>query len=178
MAHPMEYHFRPLDAATVERVLDSFDRLVIQLQNNGSLAAARLPDDAMGITAVAWSLQDAVLAIDDSTPADSEILDEALAASGYGDPEIRGYEWALEAERVLETYETLVNNIDIASLNAGFAELEANRDSLSEEEESEREAVLFRNEQLLRNTWQDFELVSQYRQRLDFLVRRLGAEVD
>jgi len=178
MAHPMEYHYRPLNAATVERVLDSFDRMVIQLQKNGSLASARLPDDSMGITAVVWSLQDAVLAIDDSTPANSKILDEALAVSGYADPEIRGYEWQLEAERVLETYEALVSNIDIASVNSGFDELEQDRDSLTEDEVQVREAVLYRNEQLLRTTWRDLELLRHYRQRLDFLVQRLGAEVD
>jgi hypothetical protein len=178
MAHPMEYHYRPLDAAAVERVLDSFDRMVIQLQKNGSLASARLPSDAMGVTAVVWSLQEAVLAIDDSTPAGSKILDEALAASGYSNPEIRGYEWQLEAERVLETYEALVNSIDMSSVNSGFAELEKDRNSLTEDEVREREVVLYRNEQLLRTTWKDLELVSEYRQRLDFLVGRLGAEVD
>jgi hypothetical protein len=175
-AHPMEYHLRPLDAASVERVLDSLDRMVTQLRENDSLASASLPDDAMGISAIVWSMQDAVLSIDDSTPADSETLNSTLAASGYTDPEIQVYEWQLEAERVLETYEVLVSGIDMTTVNAGFTELERDRASLPEDEAREREAALYRNEEMLRTTAKDLELISHYRPRLDALVGRLGSE--
>ncbi|MGK2926302.1 MAG: hypothetical protein ACSLE2_11845 [Lysobacterales bacterium] len=160
----------PLDAATVERVLTSFDSLASELRGAGSMEAAKLPDDALGITALLWTIEAAVATMDNAWPTESPALLSALTAAGYEDSPYMVAEWKIEAERVLEAYEVLSSNITAKGLATEWAELERNRGQMSEAALHEREKVLIRKTSMLRTTARDIEQVAPYRQRLDRLT--------
>lgn len=164
----------PLDAATVERVLASFDSLASELRGAGSLDAAKLPDDALGITALLWSLEAAVATMDGAWPTESPALLQALAAAGYEDSPYMVAEWKIEAERVLEAYEILSANITVEGLATELAELERNRGQATEAALHEQESALIRKASMLQTTARDVEQVAPYRQRLDRLTRQFS----
>ncbi|MGA9574939.1 MAG: hypothetical protein WBS20_13445 [Lysobacterales bacterium] len=172
-AHPLEYHLEPLDAETIERVLTSFELLTQELQAAGLLASAKLPKDAMGVTALLWSLEDAVAAMDESPAVESPSLLNALTAAGYESSPYVVAEWKMEAERVLESYEVLSGNIQSESIFRQLTELEETRGELTEEEIEQRESTLTRQMSMLQTTAADVAQVAPYRQRLDMLTGRL-----
>jgi len=174
VAHPLEHHLQPLDDETVERVLDSLDQLVIQLENQGALNTARLHEGALGVAAMAAALEDAYLELQVSSKQAITTLNDLLADSGYADPMIGVIEWQLEAERVLETYEVLVRGLDVESLNAAFARYDEASARLSDEQALDQEIALFRDVQLLNTAGADVGAIEPYRARLDKLVQRLG----
>jgi hypothetical protein len=173
-AHPLEYHLEPLDARTVERVLTSFELLTADLEAADRLASARLPDDAMGVTALLWSLEDAVAAMDETSPIDSPALLAALTAAGYENSPYIVAEWKMEAERVLESYEVLSGNLQFESIYRNLSELENSRDDLTDDEAEQKEAGLIRQMSMLRTTAGDIAQVAPYRDRLDALTGKLN----
>lgn len=175
VAHPMEYHREPLDPQTVERVLDSLDRMANLVERGGSPDSMRPPDGAMGLPALAASLESGLRAMEETGEAGGPSLTEVLAASGYADPETAPYLWQLEAERVLETWEVYARGLSMETVNAEFARYKEERTGLTEEEALDREAELFRDEQLVRTTSVDLEFITRYRTRLESLALRLGA---
>jgi hypothetical protein len=170
----MEFHMAPLDAATVERVLASLDSLASELLEAGLVDGARLPDDALGITALLWSIEAAVVTMDNAWPTESPALLGALAAAGYEDSPYMVAEWKVEAERVLEAYEVLRANLTGEGLATEWAELERNRGQMSEAALHEQESALIRKASMLRTTARDIEQVAPYRQRLDRLTRQFS----
>lgn len=164
----------PLDAATVERVLASFDSLASELRGAGLLDAASLPDDALGITAILWSIQSAVATMDGTWPTESPTLLRALTAAGYENSPYVVAEWKIEAERVLEAYEVLSTDITNEALAAELAELERNRDQMTEAALHEQESALIRKASMLQTTARDIEQVAPYRQRLDRLTSQFS----
>jgi sirohydrochlorin ferrochelatase len=173
-AHPLEYHLDPLDSRMVERVLASFELLTADLEAAGRLGSARLPENAMGVTALLWSLEGAVAAMDETPAVDSPALLSALAAAGYEPSPYIVAEWKMEAERVLESYEVLSDNLQFESLYRGLSELESSRDRLSGDEAEQREAELIRQMSMLRTTAGDIAQVAPYRARLDALTGKLN----
>jgi len=173
-AHPLEYHLDPLDSTMVERVLTSFELLMADLQAAGLLASARLPDNAMGVTALLWSLEGAVAAMDKAPAVESSALLAALAAAGYESSPYIVAEWKMEAERVLESYEVLSGGLEFESIYRNLSELEDSRDRLSDEEAEEKEAQLIRQMSMLRTTAGDIAQVAPYRERLDALTGKLN----
>lgn len=172
-AHPLEFHLEPLTAATVERVLTSFELLTTELAGAGALTNARLPENALGITALLWSLEDAVAALDETWPENSEVLLRSLAAAGYERSPWTVAEWKVEAERVLESYEVLRGELQLASIHRELAELEQQADRLTADEVAERESALIRQLSMLQTTAGDIAAVAPYRSRLDKWVGRL-----
>lgn len=63
-AHPIQYHLKPLESETVERVLRSMGQMAVLLESHGTSAADGLPDGAMGVSVLSWALPDEVAAID------------------------------------------------------------------------------------------------------------------
>lgn len=63
-AHPLEYHLEPLDDQAIERVITSFELLSVELEAGGSPGGARISENAMGITAIVWSTEDAIAGMD------------------------------------------------------------------------------------------------------------------
>ena len=176
-AHPIEFHMQPLDAGTVERVIDSLERVASELQAAGASGRVSMPQDAMGVTAVLWALQDALMEADEVTTTDSPSLKRALLSAGYADSYYVVEEWQGEAERVVETWEVLKRGLKIVQVYAGYSRLEEDRAGLSEEQAIERESTLVRDYELLRTTAKDLELISAYIPRLDAVLVRLGFEV-
>lgn len=172
-AHPMEYHMIPLDAQTVERVLTSFDRLIDKLENADAVDSARLPDDAFGITAILWSFEDAVAAIDKTRAVESPTLLQALQAAGYEDAPYIVAEWKIEAERVLEAYEVLRENYQLKDIVAELTELEKDPKLLTDEKVMTRANMLTRKESMLQTTAKDLPMIKQYMQRIDALFGQL-----
>lgn len=164
----------PLDAATVERVLTSFELLASQLRGAGLLDAAKLPDNALGITALLWSIEGAVATMDGTWPTESPALLKALSAAGYDDSPYTVAAWKIEAERVLEAYEVLSANITGGALAAELAELERNRGQMAEAAIHEKESALIRKASMLRTTARDIEQIEPFRQRLDQLTSQFS----
>jgi len=167
---------QPLDAKTVERVIQSLDQMVDDLKRSGTLDTVRLPDGAMGISVMLWSVQDALMKLDETTTIDSPTLKQALFSAGYPDSLYVVEEWQIEAEQVLETYEVLNKGLNLDQVYAGYAALERDRPELSEEKVIERESTLIRNHELVRTTAMDLELITHYLPRLDALTERLGID--
>lgn len=174
-AHPIEYHYGPLEAATVERVLDCLDRMVVELERNGALSSARLPEGALGIAALGPTVEDAILVLNETGDGAAATLNELLAACGYRDSLAAMSLWQAEAERVLETYEVLVRNLDWRTVNEAFRRYDSERARLTEAQTLDREMRLFRDEQLLKTAGADTLVLEPFRQRVDLLTRRLGA---
>jgi hypothetical protein len=173
-AHPLEYHLEPLEAAAVERVLTTLEQLTAELDAAGRLDAARLPGNALGITAVLWSLQDAVASLDKTSPAGSPTLLQSLTAAGYEASPYVVAEWKFEAERVLQAYEVLSDGLGVEDISRALTDRPDKVGELSPEEAAEREMVLIRQLSLLHTTAGDIAQVANYRQRLDALTRRLS----
>lgn len=173
-SHPIEYHMQPLDAETVERVIQSLDQMVADLKRSGTLGTVRLPDSAMGISVMLWSVQDALMKLDETTTIDSPTLKRALFAVGYQDSLYVVEEWQIEAEQVLETYEVLNKGLNLDQVYAGYAALEKDRPALSEVQANSRESTLVRKHELVRTTAKDLELVERYLPQLDSIAARLG----
>ncbi len=174
-AHPIEYHRKPLNAEGVQRVLASFDLLMGELRNADTLNAARIPANAMGVTLMLWSVQDAIADADETAPSDSPSLKRSLNAAGYKDSPYMVDEWQIEAERVLETYEVLQKGLTQASVIADYAAFKKEASGLSEEQAVNRQRILVRNSQLVRTTSKDLALVSEYRKQLDALVEQFAS---
>jgi hypothetical protein len=175
-AHPIEYHMQPLEDADVERVLSSLELITDELEAAGALSGLRVPDDALGITAILWALLDAVLETDQVSRVDSPTLMRSLAGAGYPQSYYVVEQWQGEAERVIETYEVLKRGLDMKAIYRGYAELEARRGELSAKEADRREGRLVRDHQMVRTTYKDLSLISAYLPRLDALAARLGLE--
>jgi hypothetical protein len=173
-AHPLEYHLEPLDASTVERVLTSFELLTAELEAADLLGEASLPENAMGVTALLWSLEGAVAAMDQAPAVDSPLMLNALAAAGYEPSPYIVAEWKMEAERVLESYEVLSGNLRFESIYRNLSELENSRESLTDDEAEEMEAELIRQMSMLQTTAGDIAQVAPYRDRLDALTGKLN----
>jgi len=173
-AHPLEYHLEPLDATVVERVLTSFELLTADLEAAGLLASARLPGDAMGVTALLWSLEDAIAAMDETPAVDSPALLNALAAAGYTPSPYIVAEWKMEAERILESYEVLSGDLQYGTVYRNLSELQNSRDRLTDYESEQKEAELLRQMSMLQTTARDIAQVAPYRDRLDALVGKLN----
>jgi hypothetical protein len=173
-AHPIEYHMQPLDDATIERVIQSLEQMIGELEKTGSLDKVRLPEDAMGIPVLLWSVQDALMEADEVTTIDSPTLKRALLSAGYSDSPYVVEEWQAETEQVLETYEVLKKSLNLEQVYAGYAALEQDRPGLTVDQAVEREIGLLRNHELVRTTGKDIELVKQYLPQLDSLSLRLG----
>jgi hypothetical protein len=173
-AHPIEFHMGRLDASAVERVLTSLDLLMGELKSAGRPDAANLPDGALGITAILWSIEDAVAAMDETWPTKSPALLRALQSAGYEDSPYVVAEWKIEAERVLEAYEVLSGNFQEKDIHARLAELEKNANRLTDEERVNRERMLIRKASMLQTTAGDISQVAPFRQRLDRLTSSLS----
>ncbi len=173
-AHPLQYHLEPLDARTVERVLTSFELLAAELEGADRLASARLPENAMGVTALLWSLQGAVANLDQAPPVDSPALQQALATSGYVRSPYMVAEWQMEAERVLESYEVLLRDLRLETVYAALAELDESAGQLDDEQAELREFELLRQLSMLQTTARDIAQVTPYRDRLDALAGKLN----
>jgi hypothetical protein len=174
LAHPLEFHMEPLDASAVERVLTSLELLMGELKNAGGAEAADLPDGALGITAILWSIEDAVAAMDETWASKSPTLLRSLRAAGYQESPYVVAVWKIEAERVLEAYEVLSGNFQGEEIRSGLAQLEKDADQLTEEERVRRERVLIRKVSMLQTTAGDISQVAPFRQRLDRLTDQLG----
>ena len=176
-AHPIEYHMQPLDAQTVEQVVQSLELMVGELRNNSSLNAARLPDGPMDVSLLLWSIQGAIMDIDDSGTLDGPVLKRTLLSAGYKDSPYVAEEWQAEAEQVLETYEVLARDLSRATIQARYAAFNKERPELGEDQALTMESALIRDQQLLRTTADDLEIVRQFRPRLDALTAQLGKSV-
>jgi len=174
VAHPLEFHLDPLDDEAIERVLTSFELLAARLEAAGLQGSARLPENAMGITAIVWSTEDAIAAMDHTRPADSPTLRNALTAAGYEDSPYVVAEWKMEAERVLESYEVLSGDLQFESIYRTLSELESSRGRLTDDEAEQKEAELIRQVSMLRTTAGDIAQVAPYRDRLDTLTGELN----
>lgn len=174
MAHPLEYHLDPLDDQSIERVLASFDLLAAGLEAAGLQSSAQLSDNAMGITAIVWSTEDAIAGMDDSRAVDSPSLLSALTSAGYEDSPYVVAEWKMEAERVWEAYEVLTANFQIEIIGREMDLLEQEAEDLTPQQRAEKEAALIRQLSMLQTTAGDISRVAPYRQRLNELARRLG----
>jgi hypothetical protein len=173
-AHPVEFHMGPLDKSTVERVLNSLELLMGELKSASKRDAANLPDGALGITAILWSIQDAVAAMDETWPTKSPTLLRSLESAGYEDSPYIVAEWKIEAERVLEAYEVLSGNFKEKDIHAELAELEKDTNQLTDEERLKRESLLIRKASMLQTTAGDISQVAPFRQRLDRLTSPLS----
>ena len=173
-AHPLQYHLEPLDARTVERVLSSFELLTAELEGASRLASARLPDNAMGVTALLWSLRGAVADLDQAPPIDSPALQQALEAAGYERSPYMVAEWQMEAERVLESYEVLRRDLRLETVYAALSELDESAGQLDAEQAELREFELLRQLSMLQTTARDVAQVAPYRDRLDALAGKLN----
>jgi hypothetical protein len=173
-AHPLEYHMQPLDADTMERVIHSFDQMAVELRKAGYLHAVRLTDEAVGISALFWSIQDAMAAADETAIADSPTLNRALLSAGYQDSPYLVEEWQTEAQQVLETYEVLKRGLSLRQVYEGYAAFESERAALTNEQALERESALVNDHQLVRTTTKDRHLVEQYLPRLDVMIGQFG----
>ena len=176
-AHPMHYHMQPLDEATVERVVNSLNQMIGDIRRNGSLDSAGLPNDAMGITVLLWSVQDAMMAMDDSGTLDSPGMRRALISAGYKDSRYVVEEWQADAEQVLETYEVVGRGLSMEGIQARYTAFLADRPQLDEEQAIELESALVRDRQLLRTTAEDVALIRQFKPQLDAIASQLGIPV-
>ena len=176
-AHPMHYHMQPLDKATVARVVKSLSRMIDDIRRNGSLDAVRIPGDAMGITVLLWSIQDAMMAIDDAGTVDSPGMKRALISAGYEDSRYVVEEWQADAEQVLETYEVVGRGLSIEGIRARHTAFLADQSQLDEEQVIEVEGALIRDRQLLRTTVEDVALIRQFKPQLDAVASQLGIPV-
>jgi len=174
MAHPLEYHLDPLDEQSIERVLTSFDLLAAELEAAGLQDSAQLSGNALGITAIVWSTENAIADMDDQRPVDSPALLNALTSAGYEDSPYMVAEWQMEAERIWEAYEVLTANFQVETIGREMKVLEQEADELTPRQRAEREAALIRKLSMLQTTAGDISQVAPYRQRLDELARRLG----
>jgi hypothetical protein len=173
-AHPLEYHLEPLDSAAVERVVSSLELLTAELDTTALLDSARLPGDALGVTALLWSLEEAVTAMDTSSPPQTPTLLRSLAEAGYISSPYVVAEWEFEAERVLEAYEVLSGNFSLEVVSEAMARLEENPDQLTETQVADAEMALIRQASMLQTTAADIAQVAPFRQRLDSLTSRLS----
>jgi len=174
LAHPLEFHLEPLDTGAVERVLTSLELLMGELKSADKQDAANLPDGALGITAILWSIESAVAAMDETWATKSPALLRSLRAAGYEDSPYVVAVWKIETERVLEAYEVLSGNFQEDDIRAGLAELEKDASRFTEEERVNRERVLIRKASMLQTTAGDISQVAPFRQRLDRLTAQLG----
>lgn len=172
-AHPLEYHLEPLKAEDVERVLVSFELLTAKLETAGLLATARTGEEALGVTAVVWSVEDAIAAMDETRSVESPTLLQALGAAGYEDSPYVVAEWKVEAERVLEAFEVLQGDFQTQAIGREMAVLEENAAQLTGEEIAERQMVLIRQASMLKTTAGDISQVAPFRQRLEALTSQL-----
>ena len=173
----MHYHMQPLDEATVERVVNSLNQMIGDIRRNGSLDSAGLPNDAMGITVLLWSVQDAMMAMDDSGTLDSPGMRRALISAGYKDSRYVVEEWQADAEQVLETYEVVGRGLSMEGIQARYTAFLADRPQLDEEQAIELESALVRDRQLLRTTAEDVALIRQFKPQLDAIASQLGIPV-
>lgn len=173
-AHPIEYHMQPLEAAAVERVLISLEQMVTAVEASDMAGSLRLPDDAMGISVLLWTLQDALMNADEVTTLDSPTLHLALQSAGYPISDFIVETWQIEAERVIGTYEVLSRNLDLSQVQVRYAALDDDRAALSPERAMEFEAALLRDHELVKTTGKDLDLIEHYRPRLDALFERMG----
>lgn len=173
-AHPLEFHLGPLDASTVERVVSSLELLIGELRSAGAQDTANLPDGALGLAAILWSIEKAVAAMDETWPSKSPALLRSLQSAGYEDSPYVVAEWKIEAERVLEAYEVLSGDFQWKAIHAEMAELENNPNRLTDEELVNRERILIRQASMLRTTAGDISQVAAFRQRLDQLTGPLS----
>lgn len=173
-AHPLEFHLDPLDDAAIERVLMSFELLSGALEAAGLQGSARISEDALGITAIVWSTEQAIASMDNRRPAESPFLLNALTTAGYEDSPYIVAEWKMEAERVWESYEVLTANYRIESIGREMRTLAEAPGELTEQQRINREAALARQLSMAQTTARDVLQVAPYRQRLDALARRLG----
>jgi hypothetical protein len=176
-AHPLQYHLKPLDAARVERVLTAFETLLSVVERGGAMEAARLPDGALGASALVWSVQGAVVAMDDSAGRGGDSLSAALLASGYEDSPFVVDEWRFEAERVLAAYEVLSGDLRRDEVYAAMAELETEAATTPADELEERTAALVRQAELIHDTQYDVPAVAPFRARIDAFVSSLARTV-
>lgn len=174
LSHPLEYHLEPLDDRAIERVLTSFERLSARLQHAGVEQTARLPDNALGITAVVWTMEEAVARLDEARAVESPTLLQALKAAGYEDSPYIVAEWKIEAERVWEAYEVLNGNFRTGTIGSEMAALEREANQLTEEQLARKEAALLRKASMVQTTARDVSKIAPYRGRLDRLSRKLG----
>ena len=172
-AHPVEFHMGPLDASAVERVLVSLNLLLDELKSGNSLDTANLPDGALGITAILWSIEGAVAAMDKSWSTKSPSMLRALQSAGYEDSPYIVAEWKIEAERVLEAYEALSENYQEDDIFAELAELEKEANNLTDEERVRRESTLIRKASMLQTTARDISQIAPFKQRFDQLTKQL-----
>ncbi len=173
-AHPLEYHMEPLDANAVERVVTSLELLLGELKRAGEQDTANLPEGALGITAILWSVEIAVAAMDETWPTKSPALLRSLQSAGYEDSPYVVAEWKIKAERVLEAYEVLNGNFQWEDIQAGLAELDKDANQLTDEERLNRERLLIRKASMLRTTAGDISQVAPFKQRLDQLTGPLS----
>lgn len=174
MSHPLEYHLDPLDDEAIERVLTSFELLSAGLEKAGLQGNARLSENALGITAIVWSTEAAVMGMDESRSVDSPSLLRALKAAGYEESPYVVAEWKLEAERVWEAYEVLSANLQITAIGRDMEALEQQADDLTPQQRTQQQAALMRQLSMLQTTAGDISRVAPFRQRMDSLARRLG----
>jgi hypothetical protein len=69
LANPIEYHMRPLDAATLERVVQSLQAMIGEIQRQG--VQGSLPDDEMAAINLLRSIQQAMIEADRSGALDN-----------------------------------------------------------------------------------------------------------
>ena len=177
-AHSIEYHMRPLDAATVEQVVQSLQAMIGEIQRQGVQDSLRLPTDEMAATTLLWSIQQAMIEIDESGTLDNPRLKRALLSAGYADSPYVVEEWQADAEQVLETYEVVRRGLDRAEIQARYARFHKELPQLEEEEAVRMESALIRDQQLLRTTAADLELIRQFSPQLDALAAQLGMPVN
>lgn len=178
IAHPMHFHLQPLDAKTVERTLDAMERMVAQLEEDRGATPVALPEGALGVAVLSWVLPRGVVSLDEATLADSELLNETLAAAGYEDSETAVQEWKIDAERILEAWEVLSRDLDMGDVDAAYLRLAAERERLELDELLQREAELLRDETLVLTTLRDLELIEPFGSRIAVLLERLGVRDD
>jgi hypothetical protein len=172
-AHPIEYHRQTLQPAQLERVLLSLEKCTARITAANSQIRLEFADDAMGIAVALWSIEDALRSDSDNPKA----LDQLLVAAGYSPVDTAVLEWELEAQRVLEAYETQRRNLSLDALQARAAELEARSSSMPAAELLRLEQAMLRDYGLLRTTALDIPVIEPYSQRLDAIFARLGLQV-
>ena len=174
LAHPIEFHMRPLDTQTVERVIVSLNRMLDTVEAAGDRRAISWPEKPMGIADLVPSLQDALMDVDEVTTLESPSLRQALRDAGYPDAPFIVEEWELDARQLLETYEVLSRGLDFQQVQAGYAAFDKARPLLTDDQTLDRESHLMRDHELVRTTGKDLELVSRYVPRLKALLQRAG----
>jgi hypothetical protein len=174
-AHPIEFHSKPLDSVTIERVIKSIDGLILEVETNGSVVSIDLPEGDVSVAAMMWSLQSAVLAVDESDTIDSPVLRQALFSAGYQESSYTVEEWQAEAQQVLETYEVIRRGLNNAKLQARFETFNKELPTLEPQRAIEIERSLILDAELLRTTAKDRPLVKKYEKQLQAMVARLGA---